>query len=88
VSYRRHHVVERAITVLDAYGWATVDAPPRRGAGGPAQRAPTTTIKDKQTLLAAVADEILARGERPVPDGDWPDQVTAICAQLRDAMLA
>ena len=26
--------------------------------------------------------------ERPVPDGDWPDQVTAICSQLRDTMLA
>ena len=35
-----------------------------------------------------MADEILARGSRPVPDGDWPVQVTAICSTLREAVLA
>jgi TetR/AcrR family transcriptional regulator, tetracycline repressor protein len=88
VSYRRHHVVEHAITVLDAYGLGDLSMRRLGAELGVQPSALYHHFKDKQTLLAAVADEILARGERPVPDGDWPDQVTAICAQLRDAMLA
>lgn len=42
----------------------------------------------KQALLAAVADEVLRRGERPVPDGSWDDQMTSYAHSLRDAMLA
>jgi AcrR family transcriptional regulator len=88
VSYRRHHVVEHAITVLDAYGLGDLSMRRLGAELGVQPSALYHHFKDKQTLLAAVADEILARGERPVPDGDWPEQVTAICAQLRDAMLA
>lgn len=45
---------------------------------------------NKQTLLAAVAEEILRRGHRPrvAADGDWPARVREVCAELRDAMLA
>ena len=44
---------------------------------------------NKQTLLAAVADEILARGQRPLPDpADWQGRAVAVCVGLRDAMLA
>ncbi|MBO0843437.1 MAG: TetR/AcrR family transcriptional regulator C-terminal domain-containing protein, partial [Nocardioides sp.] len=42
---------------------------------------------NKQTLLAAVADEIVSRGGRDAT-GEWDEQVTAICAGLRDALLA
>ena len=31
---------------------------------------------------------MLARGGRPVPEGRWTVRVTAICTDLRDAMLA
>ena len=88
MSYRRHHVVEHAITVLDAYGLGDLSMRRLGAELGVQPSALYHHFKDKQTLLAAVADEILARGERPVPDGDWPDQVTAICSQLREAMLA
>ena len=45
---------------------------------------------NKQTLLAAVADEILRRGSRPrtVPADDWEGRLREVCAELRDAMLA
>nr|WP_253945117.1 TetR/AcrR family transcriptional regulator C-terminal domain-containing protein [Nocardioides sp. zg-DK7169] len=43
---------------------------------------------NKQTLLAAVADEVLARGARPVAPGAWDAQVTAVCTGLREALLA
>ena len=88
MSYRRHDVVEHAITVLDAYGLGDLSMRRLGAELGVQPSALYHHFKDKQTLLAAVADEILARGERPVPDGDWPHQVTAICVQLRDAMLA
>jgi len=43
---------------------------------------------NKQTLLAALADEILRRGSRPVAAADWDGRVAETCAILRDAMLA
>ena len=45
---------------------------------------------NKQTLLAAVADELLARGARPDGPADqtWDDRVIALSNELRDAMLA
>ena len=88
MSYRRHHVVEHAITVLDAYGLGDLSMRRLGAELGVQPSALYHHFKDKQTLLAAVADEILARGERPLPAGNWPHQVTAICAHLRDAMLA
>jgi hypothetical protein len=39
-------------------------------------------------LLAAVADEILARGARPLPDGPWEERARSACRTLRDACLA
>lgn len=50
-------------------------------------------LPNKQTLLAAVADEILLRGRRPREALDWDAlgwdrRVVEICCELRDAMLA
>jgi AcrR family transcriptional regulator len=88
MSYRRHQVVGHAIDVLDAYGLADLTMRRLGAELGVQPSALYHHFKDKQTLLAAVADEILSRGSRPVPDGDWTVQVTAICGNLRDAMLA
>jgi AcrR family transcriptional regulator len=45
---------------------------------------------NKQTVLAAVAEEILRRGRRPrrAARDDWTGRVREVCAELRDAMLA
>src|SRR3954451_24906746 len=43
---------------------------------------------NKQALLAAVADDVLRRGRRGARPDAWDHRVVAICAELRDAMLA
>jgi AcrR family transcriptional regulator len=88
MSHRRTDVVEHALEVLDRHGLA--DLTMRRLAADLDVRPSALYwhFANKQTLLAAVADEVLRRGERPVPDGPWADRVTAYAHQLRDAMLA
>jgi TetR/AcrR family tetracycline transcriptional repressor len=92
VRYHRADVVDRALTVLDGYGLA--DLTMRRLAGelGVQPSALYHHFPNKQSLLAAVADEILARGRRHVDPGQrpvpWDTRVEAVCTELRDAMLA
>jgi AcrR family transcriptional regulator len=88
MSHHRSDVVEHALEVLDRHGLA--DLSMRRLAAdlGVQPSALYWHFASKQALLAAVADEVLRRGERPVPDGPWQDQVTAEAHALRDAMLA
>ncbi|QCX27011.1 TetR/AcrR family transcriptional regulator C-terminal domain-containing protein [Nocardioides jishulii] len=87
----RHHrsdVVEHAIAVLDAYGLA--DLTMRRLASELDVRPSALYhhFANKQTLLAAVADELLARGLRPVDEGEWDVRLTQAASQVRDALLA
>ena len=88
MSHHRSDVVEHALDVLDRHGLA--DLSMRRLAAdlGVQPSALYWHFANKQALLAAVADEVLRRGERPVPDGPWAERVTAYAHQLRDAMLA
>ena len=88
MSHHRPDVVEHALEVLDRHGLA--DLSMRRLAAdlGVQPSALYWHFANKQALLAAVADEVLSRGERPVPDGRWDEQVTAEAHALRDAMLA
>jgi AcrR family transcriptional regulator len=81
-------VVEHALAVLDQYGLA--DLSMRRLAAdlGVQPSALYHHFASKQLLLAAVADELLARrrrGDRPEP---WDERAAVVCAELRDAMLA
>ncbi|NYD42485.1 TetR/AcrR family transcriptional regulator C-terminal domain-containing protein [Nocardioides panaciterrulae] len=89
MRYRRTDVVERALEVLDRYGLADLTM---RRLGAELDVQPSALyhhFANKQTLLAAVADEILARGQRPLPDpADWEQRVVAVCVGLREAMLA
>ena len=88
MSHRRSDVVEHALEVLDRHGLA--DLSMRRLAAdlGVQPSALYWHVANKRALLAAVADEVLHRGARPVPDGPWAERVTAYAHQLRDAMLA
>lgn len=88
MSHHRSDVVEHALDVLDRHGLA--DLSMRRLAAdlGVQPSALYWHFANKQALLAAVADEVLRRGARPVPDGPWAERVTAYAHQLRDAMLA
>lgn len=87
MRYRRADVVERAVEVLDAYGLADLSMRRLGSELGVQPSALYHHFADKQTLLAAIADEILRRPEWPT-SGHWIDRVGAICATLRDAVLA
>lgn len=84
----RDDVVERALAVLDTYGLADLTMRRLGKELGVQPSALYHHFPSKQVLLAAVADELLARGARPAPTGSWDEQVVALCVELRDAMLA
>ncbi|GEP36874.1 putative transcriptional regulator, TetR family protein [Nocardioides psychrotolerans] len=88
MRYQRQDVVERAIDVLDRFGLADLTMRRLGTELGVQPSALYHHFVNKQSLLAAVADELLRRGERPLPGGPWDSRVAAVCAQLRDAMLA
>ncbi|ABL82850.1 MULTISPECIES: TetR/AcrR family transcriptional regulator C-terminal domain-containing protein [unclassified Nocardioides] len=88
MRYHRADVVDRAVGVLDAYGLADLTMRRLGAELGVQPSALYHHFANKQTLLAAVADEVLARGPSgPRPDA-WDDRVAAVCGELRDAMLA
>lgn len=84
----RADVVEQALVVLDRYGLA--DLTMRRLATelGVQPSALYHHFPNKQALLAAAADEVLRRGRRRSRPEVWDARVVAICAELREAMLA
>jgi len=89
MRYHRADIVERAIGVLDQYGLA--DLSMRRIAAelGVQPSALYHHFANKQSLLAAVADEILERGSHEIdPAGDWDERIVDQCRVLRNAMLA
>lgn len=89
MRYRRTDIVERAVDILDQYGLP--DLSMRRIASelGLQPSALYHHFGNKQELLAAVADELLDRGARPVDAGvPWDERVAALSRTLRDAMLA
>jgi AcrR family transcriptional regulator len=88
VRHRREDVVDRALRVLDDHGLADLTM---RRLGTELGLQPSALyhhFPSKQVLLAAVADEILARGTRPLPESAWDDRARAACHTLRDACLA
>ena len=88
MRYRRADVVERAVAVLDAYGLADLTMRRLGTELGVQPSALYHHFANKQTLLAAVADEILARGAHGARPEAWDDRAVAVCTELRDAMLA
>lgn len=88
MRYRREDVVDRALRVLDDYGLADLTMRRLGTELGVQPSALYHHFPNKQALLAAVADEILLRGARPLPEGGWAEQARALCLALRDACLA
>jgi len=88
VRHRRDDVVARALRVLDDHGLADLTMRRLGTELGVQPSAVYHHFPSKQVLLAAVADEILARGARPLPEAPWDDRVRACCHTLRDACLA
>jgi TetR/AcrR family tetracycline transcriptional repressor len=88
VRYRSADVVERALAVLDTWGLADLTMRRLGAELGVQPSALYHHFANKQLLLAAVADEVLARGPHRTPADGWDERVTAICVDLRDALLA
>jgi TetR/AcrR family transcriptional regulator, tetracycline repressor protein len=88
VRYHRSDVVDRAIAVLDEYGLESLTMRRLAAELGVQPSALYHHVPNKQTLLAAVADEILTRGRRPRRAREWDRRVIEVCGELRDAMLA
>jgi TetR/AcrR family tetracycline transcriptional repressor len=88
VRYRRADVVDRALGVLDTWGLGDLTMRRLGAELGVQPSALYHHFANKQSLLAAVADEILARGPHAGPGATWDARVTAICTDLRDALLA
>lgn len=89
--HRGHHrsdVVDQALVVLDTWGLADLTMRRLGTELGVQPSALYHHFATKQLLLAAVADEILARGPHGPRTGGWDGEVAAICGELRDAMLA
>jgi TetR/AcrR family tetracycline transcriptional repressor len=85
---RRSDVVEHALGVLDAYGLADLTMRRLGAELGVQPSALYHHFVNKQTLLAAVADEMLLRGRRAPRPVAWDARVVTVCTELRDAMLA
>jgi TetR/AcrR family tetracycline transcriptional repressor len=90
MRYRRADIVTRAVALLDAYGLGDLSMRRLGGELGVQPSALYHHFANKQTLLAAVADEVLRLGARPAPRADrsWDEVVRHVCGELRDAMLA
>ncbi|MEH3034297.1 MAG: TetR family transcriptional regulator [Aeromicrobium erythreum] len=88
MSHRREDVVATALRVLDDHGLA--DLTMRRLAAELDVRPSAIYhhVTGKQALLAAVADEVLRRGRRPLPEAGWRTRHHAAAHALRDALLA
>jgi AcrR family transcriptional regulator len=88
MRHRREDVVDRALRVLDDYGLADLTMRRLGSELGVQPSALYHHFPNKQALLAAVADELLVRGERRLPAGEWDDRARSACLGLRDACLA
>ena len=92
MQLHRSDVVAKAAEILDNYGIA--DLTMRRLARelSVSPGALYWHFSDKQELLGAVADRLLAtaapRSISGPAGGPWPDRVVALCSALRDALLS
>ena len=92
MQLHRSDVVAKAAEILDNYGIA--DLTMRRLARelSVSPGALYWHFADKQELLGAVADRLLAtaapRSISGPAGGPWPDRVVALCSALRDALLS
>lgn len=88
MSLSREQVLEHALSVLDQYGFADLSMRRLAASLGVQPGALYWHFENKQTLLVAVAEAILAPRPRVEPDLPWEPQVRRWAASLRRALLA
>lgn len=87
MRYHRADVVARAIDLLDEVGLEALSMRRLAAVLGVQPSALYHHFAGKHELLAAVADEILARGRRPTEVVSWQAELTLVGVELRDIML-
>lgn len=87
---RNNHadVVACAVRVLDTWGLADLSMRRLGAELGVRPSALYHHVASKQVLLAAVADELLARGPASPRPPAWDAALAVVCTDLREAMLA
>jgi TetR/AcrR family transcriptional regulator, tetracycline repressor protein len=87
-KHDRTGIVAKAIVILDSYGIA--DLTMRRLARelDVSPGALYWHFANKQELLGAVADEVLAPARVTAPDAEWPARIATVSRRLRDALLS
>ena len=88
MQLHKRDLVDAATAILDNFGIA--DLTMRRLARelSVSPGALYWHFANKQQLLGAVADRILAPALQPDPSGTWREQVSGDCHRLRDALLS
>ncbi|RUP29659.1 MULTISPECIES: TetR family transcriptional regulator [Mycolicibacterium] len=88
MQLHRSDVVAKAAEILDNYGIA--DLTMRRLARelSVSPGALYWHFADKQELLGAVADRLLASAAAVAVAGEWPERIVTLCSALRDALLS
>lgn len=88
MQLRRADVLEGAISILDEYGLG--DLTMRRVATSLHVQpgALYWHFKDKQTLLGAIADSLLADVDAPTEQENWVGQLRELAHRLRDRLLS
>lgn len=87
MQLHRGDVVEGAITILDRYGLADLTMRRLAGALEVQPGALYWHFPNKQALLGAVADRILAPMAEPVITEEWTERLTELAHRLRNRLL-
>ncbi|GGG11943.1 putative transcriptional regulator, TetR family protein [Rhodococcoides trifolii] len=88
MQLRRQDVVVGALAILDEYGLADLTMRRLAGSLGVGPGALYWHFPNKQALLGAVSDLVLAPVGRPFTTSTWDGRATEAAHRLRDALLA
>ncbi|QDQ97846.1 TetR family transcriptional regulator [Tomitella fengzijianii] len=90
MQLRRHDVLAGAIAILDEYGLADLTMRRLASSLGVQPGALYWHFPNKQTLLAAITDEILADASAgpPAPAETWDERLPTLARRMRDALLS
>ena len=87
MPHHRADVLAHAVRLLDDHGLAALTMRRLGTELGVQPSAIYHHFENKQTLLGAVADEVLARHPGREQTGGWDQQVREVCSALRAAVL-
>ena len=90
MQLRRHDVLSGAIAILDEYGLGDLTMRRLGAALGVQAGALYWHFPNKQSLLAAITDEMLAPVADDAGDGSdaWDDRLRTLARRMRDGLLA